>query len=123
MAPLIPLTLAIGTWEAPVEAVADTGFEGGLVIPAWLRHEILADPDDGPVRLADAGVKLAPHWPGEIKLGNQVFRVEVVGLGKQFLLGREVLDQVHICFAFGNRWLIRFRDGEELVGEYSETDE
>lgn len=123
LSPRVELTLRLGTWETWVEAVVDTGFEGGLLIPASLEADIYAEPILRPVALADGIVRSAPHWDGMVILADRPFAAEVAGLGKGFLLGREVLDQVHICFEFGNRWVIRFRDGGELTGEYTEPDE
>jgi hypothetical protein len=121
--PRIELTLQLGAWETWVEAVADTGFEGGLIIPASLEADIYSQPIMRRVSLADGMVREAPHWDGSVSLGDHTFEAEIIGMGKQFLVGREVLDQPRICFDFGNRWVIRFRDGSEVDGEYSEPDE
>lgn len=121
--PCVELNLELGTWQTWIQAVADTGFEGGLIIPASLKDDIYADPEVKPVRLADGSVRLVPHWDGTVILGGQSFSTQVIGMGRRFLLGREVLDQVHICFEFGNRWVVRFRDGGELSGKYTEPDE
>jgi hypothetical protein len=120
--PLIPLVLTIGTSDLEVLAEPDTGCESGLVIPALLEHEILSMPSLGPVRVASDQVEYAPHWAGRVELGGREFPVEVVGLGSSFLLGQQVIDEIHLCFEYGRRWVVRFRDGGELSDEYRHSD-
>jgi hypothetical protein len=36
--------------------------------------------------------------------------VEVAALGNRYLLGREILDQLEICFQFGRSVRLRFAD-------------
>jgi hypothetical protein len=62
--------------------------------------------------LADGGVQFAPHWPAILDLQGHQFHIEAVGLGSRFLLGREVLDELEVCFEFGQRVRLRFRDQE-----------
>ena len=38
------------------------------------------------------------------------FRVEVAAIGSRFLLGREVLDRMGVCFEFRKEVTLRFRD-------------
>lgn len=42
--PYFEAVLSIGTWSIIEHFYLDTGFEGGLLIPAYLRHEVLASP-------------------------------------------------------------------------------
>jgi hypothetical protein len=108
--PLLEFVLVVGTWETEVEAFPDTGFEGGLTIPRSMAGEILAEPDTGLFQMADRRVIEAPSWIGSIELGSHTFPVEVVALGDRFLLGRDVLDQLEICFRFGREVATRFED-------------
>jgi hypothetical protein len=108
--PLIEFELWVGTYTVTGEAYPDTGFDSGNLIPLGVGREILADPDWTPVRLADGTVRLARSWTGKVGLGEHTFSAEVVALGNRFLLGREVLDRLEICFEFGRQVRLRFRD-------------
>jgi predicted aspartyl protease len=110
--PLLEFVLSVGTWDTAGEAYPDTGFEGGLAIPLGVGREILAEPDLIPLRLADRSTVEADSWSGELELEGHRFRVEVVALGSRFLLGREVLDQLEICFEFGRHVRLRFADAQ-----------
>ena len=56
--PWIEFSLTIGTWDIDDRAYPDTGFEGGLLIPAGVGREVLASLALVPMRLAilDAGL-------------------------------------------------------------------
>jgi predicted aspartyl protease len=108
--PLVEFVLSVGTWDTDGEAYPDTGFEGGLALPVTVGREILADPDTILLRMADGTVRQVDAWEGELELNGRRFLVEVVALGSRCLLGREILDQVEICFAFGRQVRLRFAD-------------
>jgi predicted aspartyl protease len=108
--PRVEFVAAIGTWAFEGEAYIDTGFDGGLIIPAALQEDVLAEPAFNPVRLADNSIQVAPHWPARVELEGREFHTEAIGLGVRFLLGREVLDQLEVCFEFGRTARLRFRD-------------
>src|SRR5687767_3129849 len=101
--PYLEFLLAIGSWETGGEAYPDTGFEGGLAIPLGMAREILADPDTMPLRMADGTVRDVRLWRGTLELDGREFDVDVVALGHRFLVGREILDQLEVCFEFGKR--------------------
>jgi predicted aspartyl protease len=107
--PLLELVLEVGTWETDAEAYPDTGFEGGLCIPIGVGREILAAPFMTPLRLADGSQHEVKTWRGRIDLQGHVFDVEVAALGNRYLLGREVLDRLEICFEYGQRVRLQFR--------------
>lgn len=100
----------VGTWDLDVEAYPDTGFEGGIAIPATVGVEILAEPDSTTLQLADRSLVEVPSWSGQIELHGHTLPVEVVALGSRFLLGREALDRLEICFQFGREVRLRFPD-------------
>jgi hypothetical protein len=108
--PLVEFVLTVGGWDTEGEALPDTAFEGGLAIPVGVGREIVADPARTELVLADASLVRAPSWDGYLELEEHSFRVEVVALGSAFLIGREVLDQLEICFEYGERVRLRFRD-------------
>src|SRR5688500_18038629 len=105
--PRLELMLSIGTWDATLEAHPDTAFEGGLSIPQGMGREVLAEPDTRLQRLADDEIREVDAWAGTVELLGHSFPVEVVSLGSRYLLGREVLDEMEICFEFGENVQIR----------------
>lgn len=106
--PWIEFALTIGTWDIDDLAYPDTGFEGGLLIPAGIGREVLASPAWIPMRLADGAAVQVRSWAGIVETAGRRFSVEVAAMGTRYLLGREVLDQVEVCFEFGQRVRLRF---------------
>ena len=105
--PYLELGISIGTWDTVADVYPDNGFEGGLAIPFHLRHEIFAEPYLERVKTADGKVHAVPAWPGIVEIAGSRVRVQVLGLGDRFLIGREVLDQFEVCFMFGRRVAVR----------------
>lgn len=108
--PLLEFVLSVGTFDLSGEAYPDTGFEGGIAIPVGVGREIIAAPFETLVRLADGSTVSVPLWDGNLELNGRRFRAEVVALGRGFLIGRDVLDQIAISFEFGKTVHLRFRD-------------
>ncbi len=90
------VVVSIGTWSFVEWAYIDTGFEGGLLIPAYLKDEILAGYILTPLEVADGAIVLAPQWDGQLELNGNTFRIEVSALGARFLLGRDVIDMLSL---------------------------
>ena len=108
--PWIEFIISIGTWTFDGAAYIDTGFEGGLLIPVSISREIVAQGDRGRLQVGDGAVVPAMSWTGVLELNGSTFTCDVSALGSRFLLGREVIDRVEVCFEFGERLRIRFRD-------------
>lgn len=106
--PYLEFTVAIGSWDWGSEAYVDTGFEGAICIPAALEDEIDAQPAYTRFRMADGTIREVPTWGGTLWLEEHPFQVDVIGLGRECPLGREVLDQVEICFRFGRELRVTF---------------
>jgi predicted aspartyl protease len=106
--PWIEFELSIGTWDLLDEAYPDTGFEGGLIIPIGVGRELLARPAKVPMRLADGEIVEVACWSGALAIEAHRFPVQVAAMGARYLLGREVLDQMEVCFEFGRRLRLRF---------------
>jgi predicted aspartyl protease len=104
----IEAILSVGTWDTELTLFPDTGFDGGVAIPAGAAREVLASPDDDRMQVADGRIVAVPRWDGSIEIEGHRFRCEVIALGNNFLLGREVLDQMEICFVFGKKVRLRF---------------
>jgi predicted aspartyl protease len=108
--PWIEFSLSIGTWDVADLAYPDTGFDGGLLIPTGSGREVLASPDWVPMRLADGETVQVRSWGGIVEIAGRRFPVEVAAMGTRYLLGREVLDQMEVCFEFGRSVRLRFMD-------------
>ena|SRR5687767_2842614 len=99
--PYCEIVISIGTWNFGEEAYLDTGFEGGLLIPEYLHREILASPTWSRLRVAHDALVDARTWMGTIEIGDLRAVVEIAAMGSRFLLGREVMDRLLICFDRG----------------------
>jgi predicted aspartyl protease len=108
--PFVEFELVIGTWDTAEEALPDTGFDGGVVIPEDAGVEIATLADVGHIRLADGVSLKVPSWRGQLSLNGWSCRVEVIALGSDYLIGRDVLDRLEICFAFGREVRLRFSE-------------
>lgn len=107
--PLIEFGLTIGTWDLWDVAYPDTGCETGIAIPVGAGKEVLAPPVSITMQFADRRIERVPSWRGTVELDGHRFRVEVIAVGSTYLIGREVLDELEICFEFGRRVRLRFK--------------
>lgn len=107
--PYLDIGIVVGTWQTTAHVYPDTGFEGGLMIPAGVGREVLASPSDAQFMLPGRYVVEAPLWTGRVSIGNMEFDADIVAYGDRFLLGRDVLDQLEICFSYGRDVRVRFK--------------
>jgi hypothetical protein len=108
--PYLDVVLTIGTWSLVEAFYVDTGFEGGLLIPEYLRHEVLANPEWIPLRMPNGPIVRAPSWTGTVEIADRPFATEVAAMGSRFLLGRLITDQLLVCFEYGRRLTFSFAD-------------
>ena len=109
--PRIRVIAAISDWVCPdQDALPDTGFTGGVLVPYRYVDDIPVAPDSGRLRLGNGLTVQALWWDGEISIGDFNAAVTIWALGDDFLIGREVLDQMEICFEFGERVRMQFRE-------------
>ncbi len=106
--PYVEVVLTIGTWSLVEAALVDTGFDGGLLIPAYLRHEVLAEPGWVPLRMPDGSMVRAASWSGTVDVDGRTYNADVAALGSRFLLGRQVTDNFTVCFELGRRVTVAF---------------
>jgi hypothetical protein len=116
--PELQLILSIGTMDLEIEAWLDTGFEGGVTIPASMEHDILANAGDSTIQLADGHRMRVPTWIGTVEIADAVFPCEVIALGNRMLLGLQVMDRMDVLFQGGARVRCCLPDGREFVQEY-----
>ena len=108
--PFVEFILSIGTWDVGESAYLDTGFLGGILIPEDISAEILASPAYIFLRMADNRLVDAPSWLGTLEIDDHRFSIEVAVIGTRSLLGIEFLDQIDVCFEFGRKTTLRFRN-------------
>ena len=99
--PLVEFSLSIGTWDTVDFAYPDTGYDGSLTIPIGVSMEVVASPHERILRLADGKLVEVNAWYATVGILDKQFDVEVVALGNEYLLGRQILDQLEICFVRG----------------------
>jgi len=96
--------LARNQQEIQLEALVDTGFDGGVVIP-----KDAADPSLTPVRylpweLADDSQILLPAFLADVQIGTlPPVRTIVMPLGDEALLGRHVTNHFGIFLDHGTQ--------------------
>jgi len=105
--PYLPLTVSIRKRQETIEALLDTGFDGGVVIPPHLITN--SAPPDSYVRwtLADGSPVLAPAYLGMVKIGDLgnagTFATVISVLGDVPIIGRTLADRFKITLDHGRR--------------------
>jgi predicted aspartyl protease len=98
----------VGTETFIADALPDTGYDGAVIIPAELSSEILAPMERRSLGIADKrGVKVQ-SWRGLVLIEDRTLKVRIHAFGDEYIIGRQVLDQMEICFEFGERVRLRF---------------
>ncbi len=82
-------------------AYVDTGFSGGMVIPESERKGLSEPLAYIPIELGDASHTIGAEYVGNVLIGESEFQVTVLFLGGEYLIGREIIDQMRICFHHG----------------------
>jgi hypothetical protein len=85
--PWVEIGLTIGTWDVVDLAYLDTGFDGGLLVPAGIGREVLASPAWVPLRLADGETVQVRSWGGIVNIADHPFAVELPRWGRDTCLG------------------------------------
>jgi predicted aspartyl protease len=110
--PYLQIHVQIGTprhieQELNLEALVDTGFDGGVTVPpgsvdAAIVPDIILD-----LGLADGSRLRAPGYLASVRIGTlQPVLTMLIALGDEPLLGREVLDNFRVTFDHGREILV-----------------
>lgn len=79
----------------------DTGYDGGLIIPESEQVGLPESMTMIPVQLGDrTRIRIGEHV-GTLALEGRQLEVTVLFLGNEYLIGREVVDQLHLYFHRG----------------------
>ncbi|HEY7064485.1 MAG TPA: hypothetical protein VII06_23620 [Chloroflexota bacterium] len=100
--PYLPLHLDVGARAFDVEALLDTGFDGDVAMPP--SHLTGGGVPSGYMtcRLADGTSLSLPVYRATVKVGALgPFRVYVVALGDEMLVGRGVSDRLRVTLDHG----------------------
>ena len=108
--PFLSVHIRIRDWEEETLALVDTGFEGSLVIPYSAINAGLGIPDSSSNwSLADGGIVETPVYVGSLEINgfSAIPDVDISLLGRDYILGRNVLDRFEIILDHGRRVIIR----------------
>lgn len=104
--PYLPVFLNVHGRVLEVEALVDTGFDGGVILPSGTLQQ---RPDGtGRWQTADGSVVRAASFHGRIQIGRfPAFNGEIVEMGALPLIGRDVLDRYLITLDRGQRLTVQ----------------
>ena len=105
--PYLPIRVTVGGMTYDGEALLDTGFGGGVMLPSrFLPDE---DPDFGYIDwiLADHSTLRAPSYKGTVEIdGFQPFQTSVASLGETVLVGVQVIRRFYVLLDHGERVVV-----------------
>ncbi len=105
--PYLPLHLQVRQKEIDVEALIDTGFDGGLAVPSSFIAESEVPNGHHRWKLADNSIVAAPFYLGTVGLGEVgSFIIAVTLMGDEFLIGQGLLRRFIIIFDHGRRVIV-----------------
>ena len=107
--PYLDIAYWIGGQKLQGSAYVDTGFDGCLIVPEAEGKELMVSFHLTVVALGDGSLRLAHEHRGVLEIGETRFRTTVLFLGDEYLLGREIVDQMRICFHWGERLEVEFQ--------------
>ncbi len=84
-------------------ALADTGYNGGVIVPERECDNLGHRDGFSKLRLADEERIDVELFQSAVSLKDREMVVKAVVVGNQFIVGREVLDHFRVCFDHGQR--------------------
>jgi predicted aspartyl protease len=99
--PYLQVRCHIHQREFNVEALVDTGYDGGWVIPEPEYIGLPKPTREALLELGDGTRRISAEYVGTIALADKKLQVSVLFLGNEYLIGREVVDQLRLCFHRG----------------------
>jgi predicted aspartyl protease len=109
--PYLQIHIQIGTprhieQEFDLEALVDTGFDGGVTVPSEVVDAAIIPDTILDLGLADGSRLRAPGYLASVRIGRlQPVLTMLVALGDEALLGREVTDHFRVTFDHGREIL------------------
>ncbi len=99
--PYLPFSCRVHDREFTGEGYVDTGYDGGLVIPESEGKGMPTALAIMPIELGDGKRIYVPHYVGTVSLEKKRFQATVYFLGNEYLIGRQIVDQLRLCFHHG----------------------
>jgi hypothetical protein len=94
-------------FEFDVDALVDTAFDGGLIVPRDLIPGRVHSPGQQWCEFADGIRVLVPFYQGFLTIGSlQPVAAYVMALPNQALLGRAVTDHFKLTFWYGRQGVL-----------------
>ncbi len=105
--PYLPIHLEVRQTVYDFEALLDTGFDGGVIIPSELASNI-GDPDwTTTITLADGSQIEAPTYIGILKLGDTEIRPVLANvLGNEPFIGVAIIRHFTVILDHGLRVIL-----------------
>lgn len=91
-----------------LEALLDTGFDGGVILPPKLvaNGEVSGWLVD--CKLADNSIVEVPAYIGSVKLGSkELDNISILIMGDEPIIGREVIKHFKITLEYGRKIILR----------------
>jgi predicted aspartyl protease len=110
--PYLDIKVRIGDYDHPdfefdIEALVDTGFDGGLAVPPALIPSTVPSVGESAWYLADGTEIKAQSYFCYVAIGHlQPIPTAVITLDGDVLLGRHVTDQFRVTFDHGRRVIV-----------------
>lgn len=105
--PYIRVNLSFLRRKLKTEALVDTGFDGGMILPP--KMILNGEPPLGysSWTLASGEQVNAPYFLGKVRIGKfKPVNVLITVLGDEPLIGRKVTDQFKVIFDHGKRIIV-----------------
>ena len=105
--PYLPLRLQVRQFVFEAEAFLDTGFEGGIAVPAAMLEGIGEADEEAQWRPIGGRPIYAPVYNGSFSVGNLgPFPVKVTALGDEILIGQQAIAHLTITLDHGQRVVV-----------------
>jgi len=105
--PYIPIRVNLGSTIYEGDALLDTGFSGGIMLPSrYLPDDALSSGYTDWV-LADHSTVRSPYYRGTVEIdGFQPFRSIVTTMGDEVLVGIRVISRFYVLLDHGERVVV-----------------
>lgn len=105
--PYLPVKVSTTKKDFELEALLDTGYDGGVIIPPKLitNGEVSAWLVD--CKLADNSIVEVPAYLGSVRLGNKKLNnITVLIMGDEPVIGREIIKHFKITLEYGRKIIL-----------------
>lgn len=105
--PYIRVNLSFLRRKLNTEALVDTGFDGGVILPPKMILNGESPLGYSPWTLANGEQVNAPYFLGKVRIGKfKPINVLITVLGDESLIGRKVTDKFKVIFDHGKNVIV-----------------